>query len=141
MRAPLAVLAVVGLALGAAALAVFGLADTGTFVPPPEAEAESFMRAMATHRYEQALDHLTDELRQAGPGALRARQAEIERRCGHVRDVEGERSWSSGTSAEAPVRLTAAGGKAVLRFRLVRRRGQWRVASLGEWDPGGPPRR
>jgi hypothetical protein len=136
MTAPLAVIAVMALALGTAALAVFGLGDDATFVPPPEAEAESFVRAMATHRYEQALAHVTDELRAGGPGALRRRQEDLERSRGHVRDVRGGPAWRSGGSAEAAVALATSSGPAVLRLRLVRRHGEWRVASLGEWGPG-----
>ena len=139
MRAPLAVIVVVALAVGAAALAVFVLGDEATFVPPPEAEAESFMRAMATHRFEQALAHVTEELRAAGPGALRRRQEEVEQARGRVRDVRGGPAWRSGRSAESSVRLDTDAGVAVLRLRLVRHRGEWRVASLGEWDPL-PPR-
>jgi hypothetical protein len=139
MRAPLAVIAVVALAVGVAGLAVFALGDGATFVPPPEAEAESFLRAMATHRYEQALAHVTEELRAGGPGRLRERQEQIERSRGHVRDVRGGPAWRSGDAAEAAVRLATSEGPAVLRLRLVRRRGEWRVASLGEWDPL-PPR-
>jgi hypothetical protein len=138
VNAPLAVIVVVALAVGTAALAVFVLGDDATFVPPPEAEAESFMRAMATHRFEQALAHVTDELRAGGPGALRRRQEEIEQARGHVRDVRGGPAWRSGHSAESAVRLATESGPAVLRLRLVRRRGEWRVASLGEWDVVSP---
>ena len=132
MKAPLAVIAVVALAIAAAGLAVFVLGDDSTFVPPPEAEAESFMRAMATHRYEQALAHVTDELRAAGPARLRRGQEEIERAHGHVRDVKCGPAWRSGHAAEAAVRLATAEGSAVVRLRLLRRHGEWRVASLGE---------
>jgi hypothetical protein len=134
VRAPLAVVVVVALALAAAALAVFGLGDASTLVPPPEAEAESFVRAMAAHRYEQALAHATDEVRAAGAGALRRRQEEIEQARGRVRDARGGPAWRSGDAAGAAVRLTTDAGEAALRFRLVRRAGQWRVASRGEWE-------
>ena len=132
MKAPLAVIAVMAVALGVAALALVGLDDRGTLVPPPEAEAESFMRALATHRYEQALPRAADELRRQGVPALRRWQEDFERARGRVRDVRGLSSRSSGESAEARVALTAGGGEVVLPVRLVRRHGEWRVLSAPE---------
>jgi hypothetical protein len=132
VKAPLAVIAVMAVALAVAGVAVFGLNDRTTLVPPPEAEAETVMRSLATRRYTQALPRLSDELRRSGTDGLRRRQREIEQAHGRVRDVQGERSSIAGDYAEASVRLTTEAGETVLRFRLLRRHGEWRVASLGE---------
>ncbi len=138
MKAPLLVAAMVLGTLAVVALGVFGFRDDATLVPPPEAVAEGFMRAMTTHRYAQALPYLEPALRARGAEDLRRRQAEIERVYGHVRDVRGEAGRRSGESASAVAVLRTAHGEVPLRFDLVRQQGEWRVASLGHWN-GSPP--
>ena len=134
MKAPLAVAAIMAAAMAVAALAVFGLGDAATLVPPPEAVAEGFMRSMATHRYAQAMPYLTPPLRTIGLEGLRRRQEEIERACGRVRDVRGVERRRSGESARAVAVLRAEKGDASVWFDLVREHGEWRLASLGELD-------
>jgi hypothetical protein len=132
LKALLRVSAMILAALAVVALGVFGFHDDATFVPPPEAVVEGFMRALTTHRYAQALSYLDPGLRARGAGALRRREAEIERVCGHVHDVRGEAGNRSGESASAVAVLRTARGDARLRFELLRQQGEWRLASLGE---------
>lgn len=132
MKAPLWVAAIVAAALAVCAAAVLGLGDGATLAAPPEAVAEGFVRALARHRYAQALPYLTPELRAVGVDGLRRRLAEIERLCGEVRDARGLRGRRSGDAAQALVLVRTPRGPSVLRFTLARRRGEWRLASLGE---------
>jgi hypothetical protein len=135
VKAPLAVCAIITAAVAVAGLAVFGFDDASTLVPPPEAVAEGFVRALATRRYEQALPFLADP----PPGIaqeLRRRGHAIERAIGPVHDVRGEPGQRAGATASAAVLLRGERGEARLRFDLVRRHGEWRLASPGTRDVG-----
>jgi len=135
MKGPLSVVAIIAAALAVAGLAVFGLDDETTLVPPPEVVAEGFLRALTTRRYEQALPFLDE--RPAGIGQeLRRRRKAIDRAIGTVHDVRGEPGRRSGGTASASVRLRGERGEARLRFDLVRRHGEWRLTSPGTWDEG-----
>jgi hypothetical protein len=133
VKAPLSVAALLAAALAVAALAVFAAGDGSTLVPPPEAVAENFLRAMARRRYPQALPYLRPELRAVGVEGLRRHQQRIERACGLVRDVRGEDGARAGESATATALLKGAAGQGRMRFALVRQQGEWRLATLGEW--------
>jgi hypothetical protein len=133
VKAPLAVAALLAAALAAAALGVFVAGDAATLVPPPEAVAENFLRALTRKRYAQALSHLTPELRaRVGIDGLRRRRQQIEGACGHVEDVRGEEGTRSGQTAVATALVKGAARQRRMHFTLVRRWGEWRLASLGE---------
>jgi hypothetical protein len=133
VKAALSVAALLAAALAVAALAVFAAGDGSTLVPPPEAVAENFLRAVSRRRYQQALPYLRPELRAAGVEGLRRYHQRIERACGLLRDVRGEDGVRAGESATATVLLKGAAAQGRMRFALVRERGEWRLATLGEW--------
>ena len=133
MKAPLAVMAILAVAVAVAGFAVFAAGDAATLVPPPEVVAENFLRALVRKRDAQALSHLTPELRaRVGVEGLRRRRQQIEGACGHVEDVRGEQGTRSGETAVATALVEGAGCDRRVRFTLERRWGEWRLTSLGE---------
>ena len=140
------ILLVTAAALGIAGAAVFALGDRSMLVPPPEAEVETFVRQLATGRFERALPHLSR--RAAGRtsrDSLRARFLALEARIGKVRDVKGQLLTQARDTAYAEAVLDAEGASGLpLAFRLVREDGVWVVDDLGELAlplPVHPPRR
>lgn len=125
---PLAVAA----ALALVAAAVFGLGDTRTLVPPPEAVVENFVRELETERYDRATSYLSRELQQGvGSGQLREWTTKLMERTGEVLDVRGEPGWQTAVNAEAYARLkTEREGEPALRFTLTREEGVWKVNGL-----------
>jgi hypothetical protein len=119
----------------ASALLIAGAAvgpggDDGLFVPPPEAAAESFLRAMAEHRYARARGHLAAGLESIEPGDLAALQARLERARGTVENVHGQDAVVTGKESTARVTLRFSGGDGQLDLPLRREKGLWKVASL-----------
>jgi hypothetical protein len=133
VKAPLAVAAILAAALAVAALGVFVAGDAATLVPPPEAVAENFLRALARNRYAQATTQLAPELRATvGIEGLRRRLQQIEGECGHVEDVHGEGGTRAAESAVATALVKGTARQRRLRFTVVRQWGEWRLMSLGE---------
>jgi hypothetical protein len=104
--------------------------DRGVLVPPPEAAAENFLKALAEHRYTQAPHHLAAGLNQTEPGELAALHASVERAHGAVEKVQGEDASVTGQESTARVSLRFPYGPRDLRLPLRREKGLWKVASL-----------
>ena len=131
MKALVAQLAVLAVALLTAGLSVhFG--DGSALVPPPEAEAEDFMRSIAAGRYEPARKRMSDDARHTVDlPALADLRRRLEQKIGTVQQIEGVRSHIRGEDAVADVLVTPARGPSrELQVPLVRRHRSWFVARL-----------
>lgn len=125
------VLVAVLVGLGLAAADVHVLRDNRTFIPPPDAVVEGFVRAVAMGREDQARPYLTEEL------ARKATEEELERYGkmiadgpGSVRDIRGAIDRIEGDGATATVTCRSRTGEWRLRFGLRREEGLWRIAEL-----------
>jgi len=115
------------------AAAVFGLGDRSTLVPAPEAVAEGLLEQVATHRYRQTTQYVSDDARAAlSPRSLRAWFEPIERRIGAVHNVDGLRAYAEGDSAQAIARLAGETESATCEVSLARRHGLWLVTDVRE---------
>jgi hypothetical protein len=124
-------------ALAVVAIAVFGLGDGRTTVSPPEAVAESFVRALERGRFPQAHKYLSSADR---PRISAARLAEVtarlQSRIGRIEDVRGEEGWLAGDDAEAAaVVKTQRSGDVRLPLRFHREMGEWRVVGIAALEP------
>jgi hypothetical protein len=119
------------------AVAVFGFDDQDTFVQPPEALAEEFVRAIGNGRIEPARSMLSSEAdRRTSTRELRLVATQFRSRVGHLDDVDAtevERTHDS-----VVVRAHVKGHKANvdLTLPLVRENGAWSVARPA--DMGAP---
>jgi hypothetical protein len=104
--------------------------DTGVLVPPPEAAAENFLKAMAEHRYPQARQHLAARLETTAIRELAEVQRALEQALGPVRDVRGEDAETDGEDSRARVSIAFRDAECVCHLQLSRERGLWKVASL-----------
>ena len=130
MKAVLGELGAVAAGLLIAGAAVGPGGDRGVLVPPPEAAAQNFLKAMAEHRYTQARQHLAAGLKETEPGELAALHESLERAHGAVEKVQGQDAWVAGEESTARVSLRFSGGPRDLRLPLRREKGLWKVASL-----------
>jgi hypothetical protein len=108
------------------------LGDVGLFVPPAEAAAEGFCRALAEHRYPQARRSLSAALATVDPKQLAALQAAIEGKHGPVHDVRGEVASLGVSHATSAATVSLRFPRATHRVTLPlrRERGLWKVASV-----------
>jgi hypothetical protein len=123
------------LAAVACALAVVGAAagpghDKGVLVPPPEAAAENFLRALTEHRWAQARGHLAADLRRTAPSELAALETSLEKTRGSVENVEGEDAVLAGETATARASIDFSTARVELHLPFRRQNGLWKVASL-----------
>ena len=132
MRDLLNVVVVAVVALAALAVLVFVGDDVETVVPPPEAVAEQFARALAMGRYDMALPQVEST---SGITLTTVRVAgdRLRAQWGRVDQVEGEPGTIAGTHATAGALLTSErGGLVRLQFRFVRQAGLWKIVEWGE---------
>ena len=127
------------LGCAAIALAVCGAAirggDRQTLVPPPEAVAEAFARAVAERRYELAIHFLSADLARTVNGdALRRRFEPIRRQIGDEGSTEAMTEWLQDDAAAARATIMAQHGSVSLQLPMVRESGLWRIDRLPE-DP------
>lgn len=122
----------VAFALALIAGMVFGLGDATTFVPPPEAVVESFVRELETKRYERAMSYLSEEYRaKVRPRTLKDLTERLKQRTGDITEVRGEKGWIQGDRAEASARLkTELLGRPSLKFAVSRKDGVWLISDL-----------
>lgn len=132
MRALALTIALVALSLAVIAVAVFGFGDGRTFVSPPGAVMENFVRSLQCRRFPQAHKFLSSSARaHVGVDALADATARLESRVGAIEDVHGEDGWLRGDDAEASAVLRAArAGDARVTLRLHRESGEWRVVGI-----------
>lgn len=126
------VLAAVVAALGLAAADVHLLGDRQTLVPPPDAVVESFTRAVAMGREDQAISYLSEALaRTVTEDELRRYGEPISAGPGSIDEVEGEIGRIAGDRAKATATCRSRTGVWRLRFELVREKnGLWRISRL-----------
>lgn len=107
--------------------------QSGLFVTPPEAVAESFVRQLVTGHYDRALRHLDPTANaELDEDDLRHFALFIMMRSGEVIDVRGEPRWVRGGRAEASAMLTTSvSGEWALNLRMVRNGGGWSIAEIG----------
>jgi hypothetical protein len=111
---------------------VFGLGDATTFVPPPEAVVQGFMRELETKRYERAKSYLSKERRaKVSSETLKELTERLKQNTGKIMEVRGEKGWIQGDRAEASVWLkTELLGWHSLKFALSREDGVWLISDL-----------
>jgi hypothetical protein len=123
----------IGLATIAAALlivgaVVFGARDAALFVPPPEAVAETFGRALASGRFDVARRHLSDQQRrEQRTSDLRARFDPWKTRIGQLNHAKSTELSREGDRASATCELQGAAAVVALSLQFVREQGLWRV--------------
>jgi hypothetical protein len=123
------------LAAVACALVVVGAAigsgrDKGVLVPPPEATAENFLRALTKHRWAQARAHLAADLRATPSSELAAIEKSLEEARGCVENVQGEDADRMGETATARASIEFTSARMDLHLPVRRENGLWKVASL-----------
>ena len=132
MKTPLAFVTLIGGMLALMAFVVEGGRDTSVFVPPPDAVAEGFLRAMAAGRSEQAF-HLVDPDAGVAMDSVTTFSHSLRARAGRVGTVEAEsRSIGTTTSEAAAVLETEKAGRIRVVVSFARRRGLWRVVHWQE---------
>ena len=137
MRDLLALRCVFGAAalFGAALLVLWLLVSQGVtavIVPPPETEAEQFLRALKAQRYAAARNQLAQDLReQTRVEDLQAAVRALEQARGGIADARGEQSHEQGESARATAKVRLGDRQQeALEFALKKEHGLWRITSL-----------
>ncbi len=120
----LAVAIAFGLIAGAAALAVETFGDRELMIPPPDAVAEGFVRAVVNGRYEQARTFLAEESSMSDE-ELRTLGESL----GDPTEVEAETIARDEERALATVRTSGAEGSDVVSFTLTFDR-EWKIARV-----------
>jgi hypothetical protein len=121
--------AVLGLAASGAATLV---GDRTTFVPPPEARVEAFLRQLMTERAELAMKYLSRDLRaRMSPAALQQGFDAVEQRIGEIENVTAQTlSWDR-QSASARAELVASKRATMtVEFGLTWESGAWAIHDL-----------
>jgi hypothetical protein len=113
------------LLLGMSALAI-ERGDRETFVSPPDAVAEGFVREVVTKRWDRARTFLVDPDSMSN-AEIEALQKSWEQRIGDPTEVEAEIVSRSNEQAAVNVRLKSAKGSAILVFALTFD-GDWKIA-------------
>jgi hypothetical protein len=130
VKAIVRLLLTISLAMGIIALCVFAADDRQTFVPPPEAIGEGFLRQMTARRYDRVEQYFSRARHEWTAGALRRQFDPLWRRTGTINQVDAE--LVSIEEDRASVVATARGddGDASVRFSLTREQGLWRVDGI-----------
>ena len=121
---------IVAVAIGLVAIswvAVQRFEDRATFVPPPDAIAEGFMREVVMRRFDQARDYLSEK--RQGP-QVRPLAESIEAQLGSVDDVQAEMISATEEEALARVTLRSATGSVTFSVWTVWEGAAWRVAEV-----------
>jgi len=113
------------LLLGMSALAI-ERGDRATFVSPPDAVAEGFVREVVTKRWDRARAYLIDPDSMSN-AEIAALQKSWEQRLGDPSEVNAETISHTDEKASVNVRLKSAKGSAVLVFALTFDR-EWKIA-------------
>jgi hypothetical protein len=117
------------------AAAVFGANDAGLFVPPPEALAEDFARALGKGRYDVAHRYMSSETRaHETAGGLRAGFETARARLGAFEDVRASALHSETDHASAVAEIRGSRANTRLTVVLKREHGLWTVQ---HWEAAG----
>jgi hypothetical protein len=111
-----AIVAITAVVIAAGALAVEQLDDRDTFVPPPDAVAEQFVRELMTKRWERARTFLDREL---SDQELEELQRSLEERVGEPTEIEAEEVSRGDDRALVNVRLSSAKGSEAVAYNLT----------------------
>jgi hypothetical protein len=123
-------------ALGALGLAASGgatlLGDRATFVSPPDARAEAFVRQLMSRRAELARKFVSRDVRmQVSPPALQLGFEALEAQLGEVEDVTTETLFLDRQTAVARAELVARGGRrTTLEFGFKWELNGWAIREL-----------
>ena len=123
----LSVVAAIALLIGISALAVERFDDRETFVPPPDAVAEGFVRELLAKRWARARPYLTEPL---GDEELRAMQEALEARVGEPTEIEAKTISHDDRNALANVRLSSKQGSEAIAYEL-RFEAEWKIVMRG----------
>jgi hypothetical protein len=134
MRAVFSVVLVCCLALGLIGAAVFGGDDKETFIAPPEATVEGFVRSVLARRYSRATPHLSQRASNQLSEAELAILADQISANAKVLDVRGERVSIVGETARAVAIVRTNSGERRVAFRLVRQQAVWFIDELESID-------
>jgi len=117
----------IGLVWGALQL---GLGDL--INPSPEQVAEQLVRGVGAHRFEGAMQTLSEPLQESvNPALLRTLAVSIELASGGIEDVNGVSAEETGDTAEAQVLVSLSNRTEVtLSIPLTKENGEWKVASV-----------
>ena len=127
----LSTLGVTGAALVLIAGVVFGGHDRSTFVPAPDAVAESFAREISTRRFDLAMNYLAASTRRVEtPASIGRRFDEALNRAGKVNTVGAEMNEMREDHASTHAIVEGEGGRVVFALILVRENGLWRIEGL-----------
>ena len=113
------------LLLGMSALAI-ERGDRETFVSPPDAVAEGFVREVVTKRWDRARPYLADPDATSN-AQIEALQKSWERRLGDPSEVDAELVSRTDEQALVNVRLKSAKGTGIVPFALEFD-GEWTIA-------------
>ncbi|HEY0158613.1 MAG TPA: hypothetical protein VGF28_15120 [Thermoanaerobaculia bacterium] len=116
MARVVAVAAATALLIGMTALAVRQFDDRDTFVPPPVAVAEGFVREVVEKRWARAQTYLAQEVSEE---KLRELQQGIEERVGEPTKLEAEELSRGDDEALVNVRLSSEKGSEAVAFGLT----------------------
>lgn len=129
--------ALIALLLGAALLIIAVLVQTDNaalIIPPPEGTAEQLIGALAAHRYEGAMNQLSQDIQQqVSEKDLQAIVKSIEEspRKG-IQDAHGQDAQTQGAQGTASVEVKFGDNQTqTIDLPLVKENGLWKVASLG----------
>lgn len=123
----------IALAFGIVGAAVFGLGDRDTFVSPPEAVVQEFVRAVGNGRVEPARSMLvSDAERTTSTGEVRAISSKFRSSVGHLNDVEATITRRTRDSASVRADVDGQHANVDLTLLVVREHGAWFVASPSE---------
>jgi len=117
------------LLLGMSALAI-DRGDRATFVSPPDAVAEGFVREVVTKRWDRARTYLADPDSMSN-AEIEGLQKSWEERLGDPSEVDAELVSRTDEQAVVNVRLKSAKGSAVIPFALAFD-GEWKIRTGGK---------
>ena len=126
MKELLGIAIAAALLIGISALAVEQFDDRETFVPPPDAVAEGFVREVMAKRWERARTYLA-EPPSMSRGELEALQKSWRERAGEPTEIEAETIARDDAEALAHVRMRSARGSEAVAFAL-RFDDEWKIA-------------
>lgn len=120
---------VVALALGLVGLVVFAGGDRSVLVPPPEAAAETVVRALGMGRYELVAHYFAAGVqKRISPEDIEAAFEPVRARTGRPEQVITREAFRDGRHARVLATLQGRRGTAAMYVDLVREEGLWKVA-------------
>jgi hypothetical protein len=130
MREILISIATIVGALAIVAAVVFAGRDPALFVPPPDAVAEAFGRALGSGRYDVARRYLSrDARRQQSVAALETQFGSAKNSIGAIDRADATELSRDADRASAACELTGEHGAVTLTVAVTREHGLWTIDS------------